>query len=136
MNDNWQTLTLGDLYRNGLAKVRQVKRNLNTYSPLKLDLQAATNLLGAVGTTLRKKVTQFLPGRDRPALPSHPEPPTHTSPRRKPWQSRTEQLELVLAEAWAAGSRTYSQLLEWVRLKTGKGCSHRAIARFRKSVQD
>jgi hypothetical protein len=143
MNENWQDLSLGDLYRNSLAKARQLRRTLQTYSPVKVDMQATTNLIGVGFQTIRKligkSVSQLLGSGDRPALPSAQELEESASaipsPRRKPWQTRTEQLETVLAEAWAAGSRTYAQLLAWVREKTGQGCSHRAIARFRKSVQ-
>jgi hypothetical protein len=147
MNDQWQQVTLGDLYRNSLAKARQVRRKLRTIadnSPVKLDLKAAGNLLGAVARGLRQRVVRFLPGGERPALPGaqESEAPSivvETPPpkqRRRPWQTRSEQLQVVMAEAWEAGSRTYAQLMEWVKVKTGKGCSHRAIARFRKSVQD
>jgi hypothetical protein len=147
MNDHWQQVTLGELYRKGLAKARKARRKLRTIaenSPVKLDLQAAGNLIDTVARGLRQKVVRFLPGGERPALPGVQEPKAPPSlvedpppkQRRRPWQTRSEQLQVVMAEAWDAGSCTYAQLMEWVKLKTGKGCSHRAIARFRKSVED
>jgi hypothetical protein len=140
--NNWQQITLGDLYRNGLAKARQVRRSLQTYSPVKVevDTQASKNLFQLGVQTIRKLigkgVTAVLGSTDRPALPSAQEPESAITPRRKPWQGRAEQLQITLSEAWNAGSRTYAQLQEWVRVKTGRGCSNRAIAQFRKSVLD
>jgi hypothetical protein len=48
----WKHITLGELYRGGIAKFCRGQRALKHYSPLKLDLTAAQNLWGAIRKTL------------------------------------------------------------------------------------
>lgn len=54
----------------------------------------------------------------------------------KPWHRRTEQVQQSLLRAWNLGYRTYAQLIEQVRLLTGKGCSKRAVSRFIKEHRE
>jgi hypothetical protein len=110
---SWQHLTLGELYRGGIAKFRQVRRKFQTYSPVKVDLTAARNLWDEPNKLL-------LPSSSK-ALES---PAQH-----KPWHRQTERVNQVLMQAWALGFHTYKQLIEQVRYRTGMGCSKRAIAR-------
>jgi hypothetical protein len=142
----WQHLSLGDLYRVGIAKFRQTRRRLKTYSPVKLDLTAARNLWGVVSPRLIAPFLYVLEGlKEHQRLPQagereegaphpllSPAPPT----RHKPWHRRTERVNLALLQAWGLGFHTYSQLIEQVRLQTGRGCSKRAIARFIKKSRE
>jgi hypothetical protein len=54
----------------------------------------------------------------------------------KPWYRRTEQVQQSLLRAWDLGYRTYAQLIEQVRVFTGKGCSKRAVSRFIKERRE
>lgn len=143
----WQHLTLGDLYRGGIAKFRQTRRRLKTYSPVKLDLTAARNLWSVLRPQLiapllyvlqgfkeHQRLPQAGEGEDEPRnLPLlSPAPPT----RHKPWHRRTKRVNQALTHAWGLGFHTYSQLIEQVRLQTGRGCSKRAIARFIKKRRE
>jgi hypothetical protein len=140
---SWQHLTLGELYRGGIAKFRQVRRNFQIYSPVKVDLTAARNLWSVVSPLLIFPILYVLEGfgknrllpqtvEDEPQkllLPSSSKalaPPA----QHKPWHRRTERMNQVLMQAWALGFHTYKQLIEQVRYRTGMGCSKRAIARF------
>ena len=53
-------------------------------------------------------------------------------PKRRPWHKRRQQLQRALTAAWEEGHRTYPALIESVRQQTGKGCSRRAIATFKR----
>lgn len=140
---SWQHLTLGELYRGGIAKFRQVRRNFQTYSPVKVDLTAARNLWGVVSPLLISPILYVLEGfRENRLLPQAVEddpnkllmlsPSKALAPtaQHKPWYRRTERVNQVLMQAWALGFHTYKQLIEQVRYRTGMGCSKRAIARF------
>lgn len=140
---SWQHLTLGELYRTGIAKFRQVRRKFQTYSPVKVDLTAARNLWGVVSPLLISPILYVLEGfRENRLLPQAaadepnklllPSPCKALAPtaQHKPWYRRTEQVNQVLMQVWALGYHTYSQLIEQVRYRTGMGCSKRAIARF------
>jgi hypothetical protein len=45
--------------------------------------------------------------------------------------NRTALVEALLDEAWQQGLRTYPQLMKYVELQSGTGCSRRAIARWK-----
>jgi hypothetical protein len=140
---SWQHLTLGELYRTGIAKFRQVRRNFQTYSPVKVDLTAARNLWNVVNPLLISPLLYVLEGfRENRLLPQAvedapnkllmPSSSKALAPliQHKPWYRRTERVNQVLIQAWALGFHTYKQLIEQVRYRTGMGCSKRAIARF------
>jgi hypothetical protein len=136
---SWQHLTLGELYRAGITKFRQVRRKFQTYSPVKLDLVATRNLWSVVSPFLISPILFVLEGfKENRLLPQALEDEPHNlsllspAPRtsHKPWHRRTERVNQVLIEAWALGHHTYSQLIGQVRYRTGIGCSKRAIARF------
>jgi hypothetical protein len=135
---SWQHLTLGELYRAGIAKFRQARRTLQNYSPVKLDLAATRNLWSVVSPLLISPILYVLEGfRENRLLPQAVEDEPHDfllSPALrtgyKPWHRRTERVNQVLIQAWALGHHTYNQLIEQVRYRTGMGCSKRAIARF------
>ncbi|MBW4549627.1 MAG: hypothetical protein KME35_00665 [Aphanocapsa sp. GSE-SYN-MK-11-07L] len=136
---SWQHLTLGELYRAGIAKFRQARRTLQSYSPVKLDLRATRNLWSVVSPLLISPILYVLEGfRENRLLPGVVENDPHSLPllsptlrtSHKPWYRRTERVNQVLLQAWALGFHTYSQLIEQVRYRTGIGCSKRAIARF------
>lgn len=136
---SWQHLTLGELYRAGLAKFRQVRRTLQNYSPVKLDLAATHNLWSMVSPLLISPILYVLESfRENRLLPGAVEDDPHSLPllspalrtSHKPWYRRTERVNQVLIQAWALGFHTYHQLIEQVRYRTGMGCSKRAIARF------
>jgi hypothetical protein len=56
----WKHITLGELYRGGVAKFRRGRRAFKRYSPLKLDLTAAKNLWGAIAAeSLAKYLMDF-----------------------------------------------------------------------------
>jgi hypothetical protein len=144
----WQHLTLGELYRIGIAKFRQVRRKFQTYSPVKVDLTATRNLLSVVSPLLISPILYILEGfRENRLLPQavEDEPNKLLLPsssealaphaQHKPWHRRTERVNQVLIQAWALGFHTYKQLIEQVRCRTGMGCSKRAIARFIKERQ-
>lgn len=46
---------------------------------------------------------------------------------------RARLVEAALDEAWGNGLKTYPVLIKFVELKTGKGCSRRTIAAWKKS---
>ncbi len=136
---SWQHLTLGELYRTGIARFRQIRRTLQNYSPVKLDLTATRNLWSVVSPLLITPILYVLEGfRENRLLPQAVEDEPHNLPllspalrtSHKPWYRRTERVNQVLMQAWALGFHTYSQLIEQVRYRTGMGCSKRAIARF------
>jgi hypothetical protein len=141
----WKHITLGELYRGGVAKFRRGRRALKHYSPLKLDLTAAQNLWGVVAPHLMAPILYVLEGfRDDRLLPHAKqdcdEPLFEETPtvvkKRKPWHRRTEQVQQSLLRAWDLGYRTYAQLIEQVRVLTGKGCSKRAVSRFIKERRE
>jgi hypothetical protein len=141
----WKHITLGELYRGGVAKFRRGRRALKHYSPLKLDLTAAQSLWGAIAPHLMAPILYVLEGfRDDRLLPhakENSEEPLfeELSPvvtPRKPWHRRTEQVQQSLQHAWSLGYRTYSQLIDQVRVFTGKGCSKRAVSRFIKERRE
>jgi hypothetical protein len=140
---SWKHLTLGELYRGGIAKFRQARRNFQTYSPVKVDLTAARNLWSVVSPLLISPILHVLEGfRENRLLPQAveddpkklllPSASKALAPltQHKPWYRRTERVNQVLMQAWALGFHTYTQLIEQVRYRTGMGCSKRAIARF------
>lgn len=131
---NWQHITLGDIYRNGIAKLRQARRKYQAYSPLKVDPAALRNLWEAIGAKIGGPLLYLLQGmQPQRMLPTADELETPAEKvRRKPWQNRTEELHRVMTIAWEQGLRTYRELSAWVKEQTGKGCSMRAIARFKK----
>jgi hypothetical protein len=141
----WKHITLGEFYQDGVAKFRQGRRAFKRYSPLKLDLTAAQNLWGAIAPHLMAPILYVLEGfRDDRLLPHakqdcdehlFEEPPPVAAPR-KPWHRRTEQVQQSLLRAWNLGYRTYSQLIDQVRVLTGKGCSKRAVSRFIKERRE
>jgi hypothetical protein len=137
--ETWKHITLGELYRNGVAKFRQARRSFKQYSPLKLDLTAARNLWGAISPLVMAPILHVLEGfrPDRLLPPVVDATAEEMTPKalapsipRKPWHRRTELVHQTLMKAWELGYRTYAQLIEQVRLLTGKGCSKRAVSRF------
>jgi hypothetical protein len=141
---NWKHITLGELYRGGIAKFRRGRRAFKHYSPLKFDLTAAQNLWGVVAPRLIAPILYVLEGfRDNRLLPhanedskeSFKDQPIVAAPH-KPWHRRTKQVQQSLVRAWSLGYRTYAQLIEQVRVLTGKGCSKRAVSRFIKERRE
>ncbi|NJM66362.1 MAG: hypothetical protein HC851_12225 [Acaryochloris sp. RU_4_1] len=137
--ETWKHITLGDLYRRGVAKFRQAHRSFQQYSPLKFDLPAAQNLWGAISPLVMApilhvledfKVDRLLPPVVDITTEDLPQKALAPSLPRKPWYRRTELVNQTLIKAWGLGYRTYAQLIEQVRLWTGKGCSKRAVSRF------
>ncbi len=136
--ETWKHITLGELYRNGIAKVRQARRSFRQYSPLKLDLNAAQNLWGKISPLVMAPILHVLEGfRPDRLLPPVVDTTEDLNPKalapsipHKPWYRRTERVHQALMKAWELGYRTYAQLIEQVRLWTGKGCSKRAVSRF------
>lgn len=49
--------------------------------------------------------------------------------------SRALVVEALLDEAWQQGLRTYAQLIKYVELQTGKGCSKKTVSAWKKSRQ-
>jgi hypothetical protein len=142
--ETWKHVTLGELYRSGVAKVRQARRSFKQYSPLKLDLTAARNLWGAISPLVMAPILHvlegFRPDRLLPPVADTTEDLTQkalaSSIPHKPWYRRTERVHQALMKAWELGYRTYAQLIEQVRLWTGKGCSKRAVSRFIKERRE
>jgi hypothetical protein len=142
--ETWKHITLGELYRSGVAKVRQARRSFKQYSPLKLDLTAARNLWGAISPLVMAPILHvlegFRPDRLLPPVADTTEDLTQkalaSSIPHKPWYRRTERVHQALMKAWELGYRTYAQLIEQVRLWTGKGCSKRAVSRFIKERRE
>jgi hypothetical protein len=143
--ETWKHITLGELYRSGVAKARQARRSFKQYSPLKLDLTAARNLWGKLSPLVMAPILHILEGfkSDRllpPVVDSINEDLSQTalapSLPHKPWYRRTERVHQALIKAWELGYRTYAQLIEQVRLWTGKGCSKRAVSRFIKERRE
>jgi hypothetical protein len=143
--ETWKHITLGELYRSGVAKARQARRSFKQYSPLKLDLTAARNLWGAISPLVMAPILHVLEGfrPDRllpPIVDATAEDLTQKalapSIPHKPWYCRTERVHQSLMKAWELGYRTYAQLIEQVRLWTGKGCSKRAVSRFIKERRE
>ncbi|ERN41339.1 hypothetical protein KR51_00019060 [Rubidibacter lacunae KORDI 51-2] len=58
------------------------------------------------------------------------EEPPAPKPRGK--RRRTLQLDTLIAEAWAQGIQVYERIIEFVRDRSGVGCSRRAIARWKR----
>lgn len=48
---------------------------------------------------------------------------------------RATLVEALLDEAWSRGIRTYPQLIQYVELQTGTGCSRRTISRWKTARQ-
>ncbi len=46
---------------------------------------------------------------------------------------RTALVEALLCEAWSQGLRTYAQLIKYVELQTGTGCSKKTVSAWKKS---
>jgi hypothetical protein len=142
--ETWKHITLDELYRSGIAKARQARRSFKQYSPLKLDLTAARNLWGAISPLVMAPILHvlegFRPGRLLPPVVDTTEDltPKVLAPSipHKPWYRRTERVHQALMKAWELGYRTYAQLIEQVRLWTGKGCSKRAVSRFIKERRE
>jgi hypothetical protein len=142
--ETWKHITLGELYRSGVAKVRQARRSFKHYSPLKLDLTAARNLWGAISPLVLAPILHILEGfRPDRLLPLVVDTTEDLTPKslapsipHKPWYRRTERVHQALMKAWELGYRTYAQLIEQVRLWTGKGCSKRAVSRFIKERRE
>jgi hypothetical protein len=143
--ETWKHITLGDLYRSGVAKARQARRSFKQYSPLKLDLTAARNLWGAISLLVMAPILHVLEGfRPDRLLPPVADTTTEDLTQKaitpsiphKPWYRRTERVHQALMKAWELGYRTYAQLIEQVRLWTGKGCSKRAVSRFIKERRE
>jgi len=57
-------------------------------------------------------------------------PPAAPAP---PAPDRAALVEGLLDEAWAQGLRTYPQLIKYVELQTGTGCSRRSVVRWKQS---
>lgn len=113
------------------------------HCPVKVDLRAARNLaafaFGAVAV-LTDRAIAALPGREVQQLrgqePIGLLPESVLIPQnrpRKPWATRSAQLNHAIAAAWRAGYNTYDAAIGFVRATTGKGCSRRAIARWKAS---
>jgi hypothetical protein len=142
--ETWKHITLGELYRNGIAKARQARRSFKQYSPLKLDLTAARNLWSAISPLVMAPILHVLEGfRPDRLLPPVADTTEDLTPKaltpsipHKPWYRRTERVHQALMKAWELGYRTYAQLIEQVRLWTGKGCSKRAVSRFIKERRE
>jgi hypothetical protein len=60
--ETWKHITLGELYRNGVAKFRKARRSFKQYSPLKLDLTAARNLWGKLSPLVMAPILHILEG--------------------------------------------------------------------------
>lgn len=54
-------------------------------------------------------------------------------PEEKPQPDRITLVQALLDEAWSMGLTTYPKLIAYVKRHTGKGCSKRAIAQWKKS---
>jgi hypothetical protein len=137
--ETWKHITLGDLYQTGITKFRQARRSFKHYSPLKFDLTAARNLWGVISPLVMAPILHVLEGfrADRLLLSvvditaeDLTQKALALSIPHKPWYRRTELVNQTLTRAWELGYRTYAQLIEQVRLWTGKGCSKRAVSRF------
>jgi hypothetical protein len=72
-----------------------------------------------------------------PGLAPIAEPPTVNFDSEAESQPKTpdraQLVEALLDEAWAQGLRTYPQLIQYVETASGKGCSKRKIASWKKS---
>ncbi|PIB06279.1 hypothetical protein AMR42_15100 [Limnothrix sp. PR1529] len=116
------------------------------HCPVKFDPTAARNLaafaFSAIATLAQGAIALALPPALEPiALPSSepiallpaapPVPITPQNQPRRPWATRTAQLDRAIAAAWEAGHTTYDAAIAFVRVTTGKGCSRRAIARWK-----
>ncbi|MFM7447591.1 MAG: hypothetical protein ACKO24_03205 [Leptolyngbyaceae cyanobacterium] len=142
--ETWKHITLGELYRSGVTKFRKARRSFKQYSPLKLDLTAARNLWGAISPLVMAPILHVLEGfRPDRLLPPVVDTTEDLTPKalapsipHKPWYRRTERVHQALMQAWELGYRTYAQLIEQVRLWTGKGCSKRAVSRFIKERRE
>jgi hypothetical protein len=143
--ETWKHITLGELYRSGVAKFRKARRSFKQYSPLKFDLTAAQNLWSKLSPLVMAPILHVLEGfrPDRllpPVVDTAAEDLTQTALAptipHKPWYRRTERVHQALMKAWELGYRTYAQLIEQVRLWTGKGCSKRAVSRFIKERRE
>lgn len=150
--NNWQDITLGELYQGGKAALAKSREFLREHSPVWLNLeiefnpQALQQLWELLNSTI---ALPFLYLQQSFAPPKSLPPAPGTLPalvpvrqglvtsrtRHQPWYRRTTLLSQVLREAWAIGCRTYTQLMQQVQTVTGKGCSRRAIARFVKDIK-
>jgi hypothetical protein len=126
---DWQEITLGQLY-NGFS---QGLGAIASRSPVKVHLEVDTRFARALWWLLSpvlgmawwgvQRIAGALPPASQRCLPGV---------KRPHWQ-RTATVETVLSTAWSSGQYRYSDLIETVRDQTGRGCSRRAIARFKRS---
>lgn len=68
----------------------------------------------------------------QPTAPYVTEPAHENTPELE-LSDRARLVEAALDEAWGNGLKTYPVLIKFVELKTGKGCSRRTIAAWKKS---
>ncbi|NJL22874.1 MAG: hypothetical protein HC895_21915 [Leptolyngbyaceae cyanobacterium SM1_3_5] len=62
---------------------------------------------------------------------TEPEPEPQLEPQ--PQMTRAQLVEALLDEAWTRGKSTYSDLIDYVKLHSGKGCSRRTVAAWKES---
>lgn len=130
---HWKDLTLGECAQLAKLKARQTRRFVKRYSPIKVDLVALGNIWEAVAPHILAPILYLLQPSEPQQLPPGVESQSALAPaKNRPWYRRTAKLEAVLAEAWEQGIQSYSKLLAYVKQSTGKGCSKRAIARFKR----
>lgn len=130
---HWKDLTLGECAQLGKAKMRQTRRFVKRYSPIKVDVTALGNIWDAIAPHVLAPILYLFQPAEPQQLPPGEEAQLALAPaKNRPWHRRTAKLEAVLAEGWAQGIQSYSKLLAYVKETTGKGCSKRAIARFKR----
>jgi hypothetical protein len=143
--ENWKDITLGELATNTKIGVRRARRFLKAHSPVwmnvELNGEALKHLWETFNGAIAAPILYFLQGTgDRRLLaPAEVQPleePTVTVSsevsKKKPHWKRTEAVFRVLSEAWEFGAKTYTQLMAAVKEATGKGCSKRAIANWKR----
>jgi hypothetical protein len=121
---HWHDITLGEIVHSTRQKLKEV-------SPVWLNVEINREFFSNLKAALKRSPsTPHLEAQEPIALL----PPAQNCKRlqQHKWLRRRLEVEAAIAAAWNAGVHCYNHLIEAVRFATGKGCSRRAIARWKR----
>jgi hypothetical protein len=143
---HWKNITLGDVAQGLGNLVKDGREWLREHSPVLLNVEVNGDMLSRLWMAIAPAATYvahaLLPAsveeQDAVLLPAEelyllpPAPALQEPEQKKPHWRRTGQVFAVLDQACTDARHSYSALIAHVREQTGKGCSRRVIANWKR----
>lgn len=143
MERRWRDITLGEVAEVTGQTIRQTRQKLKEISPVWLNVEVNWDLLRrtweGILPYIAAPLLYLLPGNEDKDLELPPAreqlalPPAAEESKHRPHWKRSTKLFQLFDAAWAETKRSYSGLIAYVKEQTGKGCSRRAIANWKRS---